>query len=133
MESHFDKEKREFVRVNCEVAVRYKFICRQRVDTEMISIYEGKTNNLGGGGLLLQGKVPKIDWVADLLLHKIIIGVNMWLPDSQEPVRALTRVAWIETIDEKTLQCSMGLMFREITTMDKDKVFRFVLKAQIPT
>lgn len=132
MESHYDKERREFVRIRCEVAIRYKFICRHRTDNEMMNIYEGKTTDMSASGLLLNGILPRTDWAADLLLHKIVVGVNIWLPDSIDPVKALTRVAWIETVDEKTLMSCYGLNFREITTVDRDKIFRFVLKEQLP-
>lgn len=129
----FDYERREFVRVKAEIPVRYKFLCRLRNDTELNDIYEGTTANLSGGGILLVGKIPVLDWIPDLLMQKIVIGVNLFLPAEDKPVKALSRVAWVEQVDENTRRCMLGLKFKEITQEDRDRIFRFVIKVQMPS
>ena len=42
-------------------------------------------------------------------------------------------LTWIETIETSTNRCAMGLNFREITQQDKDRIFRFVIKSQMPS
>ncbi len=133
MPQGYESERREFVRVKASLGVRYKFL-RQSGDDIDESIYEGVTQNLSGGGLLLTGKIPDIEWIPDLLMQKVVIGVNVMLPDSpEEPIKALTRVAWAEAFEEGAGKCAFGLMFREITKEAQDKIFRFIIKSKMPS
>ena len=129
----YEQERREFVRVRTQIPVRYKFLSKTRQDTAMDEVYEGTTTNLGGGGLLLLGRVPVLDWISELLMQKIVIGVNLLLPQDDQPIKALTRVAWVETFDEVTMKCNLGLKFKEVTQADKDRIFKFVIKVQMPS
>jgi c-di-GMP-binding flagellar brake protein YcgR len=133
MDISYEQERREFVRVKVEVPVSFKFLCKTKQEPEMAQIYTGVTSNLSGGGLLLVGKIPVLAWVPDLLMQKIVVGINLHLPAEDMPMKALTRVAWIETIDETSLQSAFGLRFKEITTADRDKIFKFVIRAQMPS
>jgi c-di-GMP-binding flagellar brake protein YcgR len=127
----YDAERREFIRVRAELPVKYKFLSHQPglVPDE---IFEGTTNNLSGGGLLLVGSIPNTDWITGLLMERIVVGVNVLLPSDPEPVKALTRTAWVEALDERAHRCSLGLKFKEITKVHLDKIFKFVIKAQMP-
>ena len=127
----YDLERREFIRVRAELVVKYKFLSHgaQSVPDE---VFEGTTSNLSGGGLLLVGTIPNTDWITGLLMDRIVVGVNLFLPGDAEPVKALTRTAWIEALDERAQRCSMGLRFKEITKEHLDRLFKFVIKAQMP-
>lgn len=127
-----DSERREFVRVRTVLTVRYKFLSRDGEDMTG-EIHEGVSRNVGGGGILLEGKLPKLEWIPDLLMQKIVMGVNIELPDAQDPVKALTRVAWVESIEESSGKCAMGLVFKEITREHQDMIFKFVIKSQMPS
>ena len=127
-----DSERREFVRIRASLAVRFKFLGRSGEDLTG-EVHEGMSQNVGGGGLLLEGKLPDLAWIPDLLMEKIVIGVNLMLPDSPEPVKALCRVAWIEAMEEGSTKCAIGLMFREITREHKDLIFKYVIKTQMPS
>jgi len=127
----FDPERREFVRVRAELPVKYKFLSQ---DPGFLSdeVFEGTTSNISGSGLLLVGQMPNADWITGLLMERIVIGVNIFLPGSNEAVKALTRTSWIEALDERSQRCSIGLRFREITKEHLDRLFKFVIKAQMP-
>lgn len=128
----YDSERREFVRIKTSLSVRYKFLTHDGEDMED-KIREGTTKNISGGGLLLVGNVPEVSWIPELLMQKIIVGVNVLLPDNPEPVKALTRVAWVEAFEESTGKCAFGLMFREIVREHQDKIFKFIIKSQMPS
>src|SRR6266850_1967209 len=97
MSIEFKSSKREFVHINTDIPIRYKFLSKSvPVDSE--GIFEGITTNLSGHGLLLVGKVPSISWIPGLLTEEILIGVNLILPSLDLPVKALTQVAWVEAI-----------------------------------
>ena len=127
-----DSERREFVRIRSNLAVRYKFLRGSGEDMDS-EIHEGITRNISGGGLLLEGRVPDVKWIPELLMQKAVVGINLVLPDATEPVKALTRVAWIESLDESSKKCSIGLAFREITREHQDKIFKYIIKAQMPS
>lgn len=131
MQQGYESERREFVRVKTSMGVRYKFLS-QTVEGLEDKIYEGVTQNLSGGGLLLTGKIPDLKIIPDLLMQKIVIGVNIMLPDSHDAVKALTRVAWAEAFEEGSGKCAFGLTFREITKEAQDKIFRFIIKSKMP-
>jgi c-di-GMP-binding flagellar brake protein YcgR len=127
----FDPERREFVRVRADLHVKYKFLSQ---DSSFVSdeIFEGSTSNISGAGILLVGQMPNSDWITGLLMERIVIGVNLFLPGDGEPIKALTRTAWIEALDERSRNCSMGLRFKEITKDHLDRLFKFVIRAQMP-
>ncbi len=127
----YDTERREFIRVRAELPVSYRFI-GQEPGLVPDDVFSGSTSNVSGGGLLLVGPVPNSDWISALLMERIVIGVSIELPGDPEPVKALTRTAWIESLDKETHECSLGLKFKEVTKEHLDRVFRFVIQAQVP-
>lgn len=128
MPERYESERREFVRIRVDVPVRYKFLSKV-VDCGD-EVHEGTTGDLGGGGLLLLGKVPNPAWYVDLLTQRIVVGINVLLPSSQEPVKALCRCAWIEA-SESPNRVAMGLKFKEISRDSLDEIFKYVIKAQL--
>ncbi len=123
---YYERERREFVRVKAEVKVRYRFLSHDPAFPST-DPFDGETTNLSGGGLLLNAKVPQPEWIPGLLTERIFLGVEIDLPGQHDPVRALTRAAWVETIDAKAGICQMGLRFKEITRGDLDRIFKFVI------
>lgn len=121
------------MRVKAEIVVRYKFLSKTRNEPELETIHEGRTANVGGGGLLLSGPIPKLEWIPDLLLQRMAVGCNLFIPTSDIPLKLLTRVAWIESVDEDSQTFALGLKFREITSQDQDAIFRFIIRSQMPS
>ena len=111
--------------------MKYKFLS-QSANFNSDEVFDGVTSNLSGGGLLLVGALPNTDWITDLLMERIFMGVNVFLPGTSEPVKALTRTSWIEALDERVHKVSMGLRFKEISKEHLDRIFQFVIKAQMP-
>ncbi len=125
------QEQRKFVRVPSTLPVRYKFLSND-VAYRDETVREGRTDNIGGGGLLLTGQVPSVDWITELLMEKVVLAVTIELPGSEEPVGAIAKVAWLEAIDQNTEVCQLGLTFKEITSEDRDRIFDFVIKYHAP-
>ena len=126
----YDAARREFIRVRAELAVKYKFLSHE-AGFGVEEVLEGTTNNLSGGGLLLVGTIPNTDWITGLLMERIVVGVNIFLPNDPEPVKALTRVGWVEAIPEGTDRCALGLMFKEISKDHQDEVLKYMIRAQL--
>jgi len=128
----YEQERREFVRVHLEIPVTYRFVSQHRDESELDHVYRGTTSNISAGGLLLRGEIPLIPWIPELLMQKMLIGVTLGLPDEGPPVKALARVAWLETVEEPSLRSRMGLAFREITAADRERIFQFILQSLMP-
>ncbi|MFH0888210.1 MAG: PilZ domain-containing protein [Planctomycetota bacterium] len=133
MTSLFDSERRGYIRIKNELTVRYKFISSTISDSRLNEIYTGTTTNISGGGIMISGVIPNSFWIPELLMQRIVIGLNFLLPQESEPIKTLTRVAWVETIDENTHLCLLGLKFKEITSQDTDKIFKFIIHNQLPS
>ncbi len=97
MEISFFCESRDYLRVKANVPVRFRFSGERLEDSALEQEYEGVSRDLSGGGLLLRGPIPDDSWIPDLLMERITIVVQVFLPDAHEPVRARARVAWIDT------------------------------------
>lgn len=133
MGSLFDSDRREYVRIRSELLVRYKFLGSSISDPNIEKIYEGKATNISGGGIMIKGTIPDPRWIPELLMQRMVIGINFSLPNEEEPIKTLTRSAWIETVDENAHLYTIGLKFKEITTKDTDKIFKFIIRNQLPS
>jgi len=123
------QEQRKFVRIDSSLPVKYRFVSLSP-DFDDDRVYEGRTDNIGGGGLLLTGQVPAVDWITELLMEKIRLAVTVELPGGK--VKAIARVAWLEAIDQNTEVCQLGLTFKEITGENRDRILDLVIKAHAP-
>ena len=133
MSSEFDSEKREFVRVRVALPVRYKFLSHDLDNAPMADqIYEGSTSNLSSGGMLLRARIPNLSWIPSLLMQRVVLGINLHLPNEEMAVKALTRVAWIESLEEGTQKGSLGLRFKEIGHEDEDRIMQYIIRCQMP-
>ena len=90
MTTSFDFERRQFIRLPLAVPIRYKFLSREMASKDMEVVYEGMSQNIGAGGLLLRGKLPDAAWLSKLLTRKMYIGINIMLPNVERPVTCVT-------------------------------------------
>jgi hypothetical protein len=119
-------DRREFARLRHAVPVRYKFLSGSVKDPEMETVFEGSTINVSLGGLLLVGPIGKIEWLKDLLLGHIQVGVNLSLPTALNPVKALTRLSWIEAKDPDTISFRLGLRILDISPENRGALSEFL-------
>ncbi len=125
-----EMERREFVRIRAALPVRYAFL-DPHGNRLPPGLSEGASGNLSAGGLLLQGKIPDLAWVPELLTQRMAVAITLSLPGEFRPVETIARVAWIETIEPASHRCNLGLTFREITREDQDRLFRLVVRSQL--
>ena len=130
MSFEFESERKGFVKINTDIPVRYKFLSKA-IDLADENIHEGTTSHISGNGLLLLGKIPSVSWIPGLLMEKIVLGLNILLPSLDAPVKALTRVAWVEAIPEGSEKCAMGLTFKEISKDNQDQILKYIIRAQM--
>lgn len=129
MSLEYVTEKRDFVRIHTDIPIRYKFLSKT-IDLGE-EVHEGATTNLSASGLLLVGRVPSVSWIPALLMEEIIIGLNLLLPSLEVPIKALSKVSWIESFPRGTDRCALGLSFNEISKPQQDEILKYIIKAQI--
>lgn len=133
MTASFEYERRKFIRLPIAVPVRYKFLSREITGEAMDEIHEGVSQNIGAGGLLLRGKLPDPQWLSKLLTKRMFVGINLLLPNSERPIKALCRVIWSSAVEGEQGVVVMGLEFQEITHKDQDTITQYIIKAQMPS
>ncbi|MHC4958602.1 MAG: PilZ domain-containing protein [Planctomycetota bacterium] len=132
MTAEFEYERRQYIRLPIAVPVRYKLLSRELKAADLDVVHEGISQNLGAGGLLIRGKLPNTDWVAQLLTRRMYVGINLLLPNSDRPIKALCRVSWCSAVEDDQGHLVMGLEFQEITAIDQDVITQYIIKAQMP-
>ena len=123
-----DSERREYPRLKFTVPVRYKFMSSHVKDAAMERVCDGVTQNVSMGGMLLQGPIPRLEWLKDLLLGRITVGVNLHFPGSEIPAKILARVAWLEAAEENSINMSIGLRILEIPPAHRKMLSDFLIK-----
>lgn len=117
-------DKRIHPRFQIQVPIKYKFISRNisQTSNQIEQIYDGITTNLSEGGLLFVITFPELAWVTELLLQKMIIGVNLIFEDG--PIKALCRTCWIGSIGkvEQHYRSTIGLEFKDINYEGREKI-----------
>ena len=130
MSFHYETEKREFVRIQTEIPVRYKFLSRT-LELDCETIFEGVTSDISANGMMLYGKVPTVSCIPALLMHEIVIGLHLLVPTIEEPVKVLAQVSWVEAFEKGAERCALGLRFEEIAKEHQDELLKYVIKLQL--
>ena len=130
--SGYESVRIEFHKLHTDIPVRYKFLSKS-IELGTDQVFEGTTAKLGGSGCLMNGKIPRLNWVPAILMGKVLLGVNLLLPSSDEPIKALCKVAWIEAMTEDSDRVVMGLQFMDISKESQDQITRYLIRSQITT
>jgi len=122
-----ESDRRDYPRLKRSLGLRFKFICPSIQDPAMERVYDGATHNISLGGLLMVGPIPKLDWLKELLIGRISVGVNLLLPGQDHPIKVLTRVAWIEAVDQEAISLRMGLRIIDIPSEQRKVLSDFLI------
>ncbi len=122
-----ESDRRDYPRLKRTLPLRFKFLSSSIQDPALDRVSDGATHNISLGGMLLVGPIPKLDWLKDLLIGRISVGVNLLLPNHETPVKVLTRVAWIEAVDQDAISMRMGLRIIDIPSEQRKTLSDFLL------
>ena len=122
-----ESDRRDYPRLKRSLPLRFKFISSAFQDPALDRVNDGATHNISLGGLLLVGPIPKLDWLKELLIGRISVGVNFLIPGHDIPVKALTRVAWIEAVDQEAISMRMGLRIIDIPSEQRKVLSDFLI------
>ena len=127
-----ETDRRDYPRLKRSLPLRYKFLSTTMEDPAFDRVNDGSTHNISLGGMLMVGPIPKLDWLKDLLIGRISVGVNLLLPGREQPVKCLTRVAWIEAVDQEAISMRMGLRIIDIPSDQRKVLSDFLLMETAP-
>ncbi len=112
--------RKEFALLREALPVRYKFLSKKLGGPLVPEIFEGITDDINSVGMRLEGGIPDPTWTIEMLTRGIYLGLNILLPASEEPIKALGRVIWIEAWEEgEGKPVGMGVKFREVSAGDR--------------
>lgn len=110
------KERRQFVRWNVAVAVRYKDPDRE---TTLVS----KVKDISNGGLSI--------YLPQRLDYDALLDMKVDMPESIGPIRVTGKVVWQEgSVDYENNNILAGVKFANISYSDRDKIYEYVCKFQ---
>jgi hypothetical protein len=122
-----ESDRRDYPRLKRSLPLRFKFLSTSVQDPLMERVCDGATHNISLGGMLMVGPIPKLDWLKELLIGRIHVGVNLLLPGQDLPIKVLTRVAWIEAVDQEAISMRMGLRIIDIPSDQRKVLGDFLL------
>ncbi|MCX7702483.1 MAG: PilZ domain-containing protein [Planctomycetota bacterium] len=121
---------RQFGKIQADISVLYKFITKDTGTPEQ-SVHQGTSRDISATGLTLRAQLPEPSILHSIISGNTYIGLNIILPNRESPVKALSRLIWLEIDERDPRFIHMGLKFVTIDKSDKDELTRFVIRSQI--
>lgn len=133
-------EKRRSARIRFKpsdnLEVRFKFLSHLD-DFRSDEVFHGLIFNLSKGGALFQGAVPGTDWLPRLGEGRILIGMNIMVPDGIRAVKALASLRWCRPTGEPPRDAKpvyeLGVQFEQLEPEHRSNLAKFLIGVQIRT
>lgn len=133
-------EKRRSARIRFKpsdnLEVRFKFLSHLD-DFRSDEVFHGLIINLSKGGALFQGAVPGTDWLPRLGEGRILIGMNIMVPDGIRAVKALASLRWCRPTGEPPRDgkpvYELGVQFEQLEPEHRSNLAKFLIGVQIRT
>jgi c-di-GMP-binding flagellar brake protein YcgR len=113
-----------------QIASKFKLLNQDNSSAETLDFSDGIICSLSGGGIQLEGAIKNHAIIPNLVMHKIVVGVNFNLPETEQQIAAICRVSWVNSAGNsqgKKGQARLGLEFREISSRDRDRIFDYII------
>lgn len=133
-------EKRRAARIKFRpsenLEVRYKFLSHLD-DFQCDKIFPGLVHNLSKGGMLFTGPIPGADWLPRLGEGRILIGLNLVVPNGTKPIKALASLRWCRPTPEQRFapqpHYDLGVQFEQLEPEHRSNLAKFLIGVQIRT
>lgn len=133
-------EKRRAARIKFRpsehLQVRYKFLSHLD-DFQCDKIFTGLVHNLSKGGMLFTGPIPGPEWLPRLGEGRIMIGLNLVVPDGAKPIKALASLRWCRpALDQRSVSgphYDLGVQFEQLEPEHRNSLSKFLIGVQIRT
>ncbi len=124
-------ERRKSVRINEALPVKFILFDSKNAENLLSNVINCSTQNISAGGFMVETDDLKNGQINDLINGMINIALEVKLPASIKPIKALAKVSWLverKDISEGQKKFMMGLKFVDISMEDKDKIEKFVIE-----
>jgi len=122
-------ERRETVRLELNIPVEYTLI-NDIKSTELSRRRRATVTNISARGLRIESDEIDDSLIEELYNGRIKLGLEMKLPGTDIPVKALAKVAWLTKgwkEQDGRAKYIMGLEFLDITTVHQDMVREYII------
>jgi c-di-GMP-binding flagellar brake protein YcgR len=127
-------DRRQSVRLSREMPAKFMLIDEEK-SAEITDVRSGSIRNISAGGALMECTDLNEEWIEGLVSGMIKAALEIEVPESESPVRALARAVWFSKIDkdEKTKKQKyiLGLQFVDITTASQDIIRNYIIKTYL--
>ncbi len=120
-------KRRRFTRVNVELVVHYTFVSSSGAPLSN-STFQGTSKDISGGGCLLQGSIPQLGWIPDLLTEEMKLDLKIDFPVDDFDLNTSAQVAWIDPQDKGEDQFQLGLEFEDLPDDKRKRIVDFVIR-----
>jgi hypothetical protein len=126
-------EKRRAARIKFRpsenLEVRYKFLSHLD-EYQCDKIFPGLIHNLSKGGALFTGPIPGQEWLPRLGEGRILIGLNLVVPENTRPIKALASLRWCRP---NAPNYDLGVQFEQLEPEHRALLAKFLIGVQIRT
>jgi hypothetical protein len=116
------------------IEVRYKFLSHLD-DFQSDEVFRGAVHNVSKGGALFTGPIPSAEWLPRLGEGRILIGLNLFVPDLK-PIKALASLRWCRPSADRTAvppRYDLGVQFEQLEPEHRSALAKFLIGVQIRT
>lgn len=92
-------DRRKNVRLSRELYARFMLIDEVK-SAEITGVRSGSVHNISAGGALIECDDLSDGWIEGLVSGMIKVAVEIEVPESEVPVRALARAAWFSKLEK---------------------------------
>lgn len=130
MEHSNGHEQRKSVRINATLPVKFVLFDSKNPNNMLSNVLSCSTHNVSAGGVMVETDDLATDKIGELIDGMIHLALEVKLPASIKPIKALAKVIWAierKDVSEGEKKTLMGLKFIDISMEDKDKIEKFVI------
>ena len=127
-------DRRGGVRLSRKLIAKFMLVNEETAE-ELTGLEMGSVLNISAGGALLEVETLKEEWIEGLISGVIKVALDIEVPTSNDPVRALSRAVWFSKINASKEKGKdryiLGLRFLDITTACQDIIRDYIIKTYI--
>lgn len=127
-------DRRQSVRLSRELPAKFMLIDEEK-SAEITDVRSGSIRNISAGGALMECADLNEEWIEGLISGMIKAALEIEVPESESPVRAMARAVWFSKIDKdektKKQEYILGLKFIDITTASQDIIRNYIIKTYL--
>ncbi len=121
-------EKRVYIRVDCDIPMRYAFVETDNAKAPNTFDFKGKVQNVSEGGLLLLCQLTSQKQLENLINKKSFIAGDIELDIAGSSPKFVGEVRWHKIINREQNIFELGIQFTNIAKYDFKRINAFIFR-----